>query len=262
MRELTYYVAVSLDGRISGPADDFSAFPVEGDHIEMIKRDYRDTLPEVGLRMLGLTADGSRFDTDADGLEHLRRRLRPDPRPLSRTPASTSSPAPAAQATSPTASPSPARTRSRWSGRLKKEEGTGIWLCGGGLLASALVDEIDRLVLKVNPVVLQEGVPPVRRALRPAHVPAGAQHAGRRQAWWSTSTFTPGGLQMFCVAVRAAEVAAADGVGVEVGTVTFSTLLFFVPTDDLDALDVGLAHLRARERGGGMVLAESSRPAA
>ena len=33
----------------------------------------------------------------------------------------------------------------------------GVWLCGGGLLAAALADEIDRLVLKVNPVVLGEG---------------------------------------------------------------------------------------------------------
>jgi dihydrofolate reductase len=43
--------------------------------------------------------------------------------------------------------------------RLRKEEGTGIWLCGGGALAAALVDEIDRLVLKINPIVLLEGTP-------------------------------------------------------------------------------------------------------
>jgi dihydrofolate reductase len=158
MRELTYYVAVSLDGRISGPGDDCSAFPVEGDHIEMIKREYRDTLPEVGLQMLGLTADGSRFDTTlmgwntyAAGFEHTL-----DPYPHTRQ-----------YVFSRTRGPDDVPDGITLTGedpvdvvrRLKKEEGTGIWLCGGALLASALVDEIDRLVLKVNPIVLQEGTP-------------------------------------------------------------------------------------------------------
>jgi dihydrofolate reductase len=43
--------------------------------------------------------------------------------------------------------------------RLKKEEGSGIWLGGGGRLANTLADEIDRLVLKVNPLVLGDGIP-------------------------------------------------------------------------------------------------------
>ncbi|MDY7091172.1 MAG: dihydrofolate reductase family protein, partial [Actinomycetota bacterium] len=43
---------------------------------------------------------------------------------------------------------------------LKAEPGgSGIWLCGGGTLASALADEIDRLVLKVNPLLLGSGIP-------------------------------------------------------------------------------------------------------
>jgi len=44
--------------------------------------------------------------------------------------------------------------------RLKEEPGgAAIWLCGGGSLASALLDEIDRLVLKVNPLVFGAGIP-------------------------------------------------------------------------------------------------------
>ena len=65
MRELTYFVAVSLDGRIAGPGDDFSAFPTTGDHLDMIAADYRDTLPGHGLAAL----------RTEDGLDVL---LRPD----------------------------------------------------------------------------------------------------------------------------------------------------------------------------------------
>lgn len=44
---------------------------------------------------------------------------------------------------------------------LKMQKDKKIWLCGGGQLAGALLDVelIDRLILKVNPVILGEGVP-------------------------------------------------------------------------------------------------------
>lgn len=158
MRELTYFVATSLDGRIAGPGDDFSAFPVEGDHIEMIKRDYRDTLPDVGLKALGLTADGSRFDTTlmgwntyAAGLSATR-----DPYPHTRQYVFSRNRSPDDVPTGITVTDEDPVALVR---RLKHQDGTGIWLCGGGALAAALVDEIDRLVLKVNPVLLLDGTP-------------------------------------------------------------------------------------------------------
>ncbi|NQX27794.1 dihydrofolate reductase family protein [Microbacteriaceae bacterium VKM Ac-2854] len=156
MRELTYFVAISLDGRIAAPDGNFSAFPVMGDHIEWIFREYRDTLPGAGLEMLGLTADNSRFDTVlmgwntyaaglahgvTDPYPHLEQfvftrqqrtvpeqiRLRDDPLETVR--------------------------------RLKSQPGGGIWLCGGGALAADLVEELDHLVFKVNPIVLGDGIP-------------------------------------------------------------------------------------------------------
>ena len=41
---------------------------------------------------------------------------------------------------------------------LKQQEELAIYLCGGGNLAGELLPEIDRLILKRNPVVLGDGV--------------------------------------------------------------------------------------------------------
>ncbi|WP_229052635.1 dihydrofolate reductase family protein [Aeromicrobium sp. Leaf350] len=158
MRELTYFVAVSLDGFISGPDHDFSAFPVTGDHIEMIFREYPDTLPKVGLDAMGLTATGDRFDTTLMGWKtyEVGFEATRDPYPHTRQVVFSRS---HTQAEAPpnivvTDEDPVAVVR-----RLKAEPGNGIWLCGGGDLAGQLVDEIDRLVLKVNPIVLGGGTP-------------------------------------------------------------------------------------------------------
>ncbi|WP_432940788.1 dihydrofolate reductase family protein [Kribbella sp. CA-253562] len=42
--------------------------------------------------------------------------------------------------------------------KLKQDDGLGLWLCDGGKLAATLWPEIDRLVVKVNPVVIGAGV--------------------------------------------------------------------------------------------------------
>jgi dihydrofolate reductase len=158
VRELTYFVAVSLDGFIAAPDDTFDAFPVQGDHIDWLFREWPDTLPTVALEPAGLKADGSRFDTVlmgwrtyAAGLpqgvtspyQHLRQYV------FSRQPRDV---------------PDDVHLTDRDPVALVRElkaepEGTGIWLCGGGRLAAQLVDEIDRFVFKVNPVLLGAGIP-------------------------------------------------------------------------------------------------------
>lgn len=156
MRELTYYVAVTLDGRISGPGDDFSAIPVVGDHIDMIVRDWSDTLPAPALEALGLEADHTRFDAVMMGWSTYAAGLRhgvADPYPhldqvvVTRAHADHDFPAGVRTTADPVAE----------ARRLKEQDGVGVWLCGGGRLAASLADEVDRLVLKVNPLVLGEG---------------------------------------------------------------------------------------------------------
>lgn len=158
MRELTYYVAVSLDGLVAGPEGDVSAFPVTGDHIDMICRDYVDTLPDVALSALGLRATGERFDTTLMGWRTYAagfaatRDPYPHTRQLVFSRTRSDADAPAGVTVTDEAPVEVVR-------RLKAQPGTGIWLCGGGILAGQLAAEVDRLVLKVNPVVIGSGTP-------------------------------------------------------------------------------------------------------
>lgn len=158
MRELVYYVAVSLDGYIAAPDHTFAAFPQQGDHIDWIFEEYRDTLLTVALQGLGLQADNSRFDTVlmgwntyaagfasgvTDPYQHLRQFV------FSRTHDKADGEIVLTD-----------RDPVEVARELKAEPGgTAIWLCGGGKLAATLRAEIDRLVLKVNPVLLGSGIP-------------------------------------------------------------------------------------------------------
>ncbi|MGK9221761.1 MULTISPECIES: dihydrofolate reductase family protein [unclassified Microbacterium] len=156
MRELVYYVAVTLDGYIAAPDGGFDAFLVEGDHAPVLQREFGDALPSHGLTALGISAPRTRFDTVVMGWNtytpaldigitspyaHLRQivasrrdRRVPDEIEITADPLE--------------------RVR-----ELKQEDGLDIYLCGGGDLAGQLIDEIDRLVLKRNPFAFGSGVP-------------------------------------------------------------------------------------------------------
>ena len=166
MRELVYFVAPSLDGRIASPDGDISAFPHSGDHIDWLAREWPDTLPKVVLDGLGIRATASRFDTALMGWNTYASALAQgvdNPYPHLRQ-----------YVFSRSAREVPAGVtlvREDPLGvvrELKAERGgTPIWLCGGGSLAGALLPEIDRMVLKINPIVLGDGVPLVRGGYDP-----------------------------------------------------------------------------------------------
>ncbi|QMU21775.1 dihydrofolate reductase family protein [Gordonia rubripertincta] len=156
MRELVYYVAVSLDGYIAGPNGEFDAFLVEGDHMAGINERFPDTIPTDYASALGIDQSGGGFDavlmganTYAVGLpeapspyRHLDQYVfthRP-PEPVDGVMFTDRGPVELVQ-------------------ELKSRSGKDIWLCGGGSLATQLIGEIDRLVLKRQPLLFGDGIP-------------------------------------------------------------------------------------------------------
>ena len=162
MRTLTYYVAATLDGFIAGPeggdpsGEDYMA--VTPDLVEFIATHYPETLPGPAREAMGLTKPGQVFDTVVEGRRSYDIGLAagiddayPHLRHLVVSTTLGSAPAPAVEVVS---GDPLGRVR-----ELKAEGGLGIWLVGGGRLAHALLPEIDRLVIKLNPSVIGSGTP-------------------------------------------------------------------------------------------------------
>ncbi len=158
MRKLTYYVAATLDGFIAGPDGQFDFLHFGGDLAAMILADYPETIPVQARGPLGLTGVANKhFDTVLMG----RRTYEPGLR------AGVTSPYPHLEQyvfsrTLATIDPEVELVREDPAGfvrELKQRDGAGIWLCGGGSLAAALLPEIDELIVKRNPLVIGAGVP-------------------------------------------------------------------------------------------------------
>lgn len=156
MRELIYYVAASVDGFIADAEGGFDAFLAEGDHMSVVLGDYADALPAHVHAALGVTPPGTRFDTVVMGWNTLTPALEAgiaSPYPHLRQLVASRQPREVDPSITLT-SDAVMAVRS-----LKRDEGLDIWLCGGGELAGSLLSEIDRLVVKRNPVVFGVGRP-------------------------------------------------------------------------------------------------------
>ncbi|MQY18458.1 dihydrofolate reductase family protein [Nocardia macrotermitis] len=158
MRKLTYYVASTIDGFIATDDGSVDFFPVGGDHVPVINAQYPETLPTKVREALGLDKPAETFDTVLMGRRthdfgvrtgtsspyaHLRQFV-----------VSTTLPEDPDPDVELIAADPLARVRA-----LKREPGLGIWLCGGGELAQALLPEIDQVFLKLHPIVLGSGRP-------------------------------------------------------------------------------------------------------
>lgn len=158
MRELTYFVATTLDGRIAGPDGSFDFFPFDPGYGAALAARWGDGFPTAFHDAFGTTPPRTTFDAVvmgrgtfapavaaglADPYEHL------DTYVYSATLTPADHPDVTVVATDPIA-----HVR-----QLKQADGAGIWLCGGGRLAASLAGEVDRLVLKFSPVTIGRGRP-------------------------------------------------------------------------------------------------------
>ncbi|RMI35354.1 dihydrofolate reductase family protein [Nocardia stercoris] len=159
MRKLVYYVAVSLDGYIAGPGGEYDFLPPTPDVTAWIGEHYPETVPAHAREFVGIPLDTPNkvFDTVLMGRGSYAPALD----------AGIHSPYPHLEQLvfSRTLAPqddSPVRILDADPAdvvrELKRQPGRDIWLCGGGDLAGQLLGEIDRLIIKSNPVVAGDGV--------------------------------------------------------------------------------------------------------
>lgn len=141
MQQVSYHVAVSVDGFIAAPDGGFGAFSMTGDHV----KDYLATLRGVGTVIMGRRTYQVALDMGV-----------PDPYPHVDTWVFTKSlrqsPHPHVQVETEDLCGRVASLRAR--------EGTGVCLVGGGRIAAQLLAArlLDELVVKVNPFVMGNGI--------------------------------------------------------------------------------------------------------
>ena len=145
MRRLVYDIAVSVDGFIADERGGFDGFLFEGDHVEA----YQQRLAGYDTVLMG------RSTYEAGYAFGMKPGERPYPH-MRHIVFSRSLELPADSAVE-IEMPRDAE----FVEALKKEDGSDIYVCGGGKFASWLAEAglLDMLILKMNPVVLGAGTP-------------------------------------------------------------------------------------------------------
>lgn len=156
MPELTYFIATSLDGfvsRTNGAIDDFA---FDGEHVNDLLAEYPETIPTHLRSHITVSHENRHFDTVLMGrdtynvgaslgitspYQHLKQYL---------------------FSTTLDESPDEDVTLVKENAvdvvrEIKAAPGIGVWLCGGPILATALLDEIDNIIIKVNPFLMGAG---------------------------------------------------------------------------------------------------------
>ncbi|WP_454301759.1 dihydrofolate reductase family protein [Salana multivorans] len=176
MRKLVYYIGATLDGYIAGPGGEIDFFPLSEEMLAWIGSSFPETIPTHLREHVGLgSATNRAFDTVVMGRATYEPALSvPTTSPYSHlrqyvvsTTLTIDDPSVTVVADDPVA-----LVRG-----LKKEPGMDIWLCGGGTLAGALVDEIDEIVLKTYPVVAGAGIPLLSGAFSPTAFTPARRHS-------------------------------------------------------------------------------------
>ena len=160
MRELTYYVACSVDGLIAQTDGSSHGFSQDSEYLEALFISFPETVPTHFRDVMGVNTENKRFDavlmgrkTYEIGLKdgvtspysHMKQYL------FSRT--MSESPDKNVELVSENAV--------EFVTSLKRSAGRDIWLCGGATLATTLFTNhlVDRLILKINPFLMGSGIP-------------------------------------------------------------------------------------------------------
>lgn len=144
MRKIIYYVAISIDGFISGENEDISGFVQTGDLVDY----YRNDLQNFDTVIMGRKTYefGYKFGLQPGqpAYPHMRHFIFSDCMKLENADEKVKV----------------CRMDLEKIKELKNEKGTAIYLCGGGEFAGWLLENemIDELKLKVNPLILSTGV--------------------------------------------------------------------------------------------------------
>ncbi|WP_432397045.1 dihydrofolate reductase family protein [Pseudarthrobacter sp. L19] len=159
-----YYVAASIDGYIADLEGSTSAFPVNKTTLDELFGLYPETCPHHLREPLGVAGPSRRFDTVILGRASHEPALQAgltSAYPHLRQLVVTSRDLPKDPSVEVLSGDLLARVS-----LLKREDGLDIWLCGGGDVADQLLPEIDEIQIKVNPVVLGDGIPIFRSTRR------------------------------------------------------------------------------------------------
>ncbi|MFE9139042.1 dihydrofolate reductase family protein [Streptomyces sp. NPDC007355] len=161
MRQLTYYIACTIDGFIGDPEGDASSMYAytTGSYMQEMNAEYPETVPTHARAMFGIDAENKHFDTLVQGMKSYQLALDigvTSPynhlREFVATRSLAESPHPNVELI---ADDLVGRVR-----ELKAEDSPlGIYLCGGSTIAGELIEEIDELIIKTYPEVYGSGMP-------------------------------------------------------------------------------------------------------
>ncbi len=158
MVELKYYIACTVDRFIARLDDSFDFFSMEAEKTADLIKKFPETIPAHFRQQLGITAENQCFDTILMGRRTYEIGLKEgisNPYPHLKqylfSHSLKKSPDPNVELVSSDAI--------AFVKELKRRSLKDIWLCGGGNLATVLFPEIDEMILKVDPIILGEGIP-------------------------------------------------------------------------------------------------------
>jgi len=166
MRELTYYVACSVDGFIAHTDGSHDGFSQDSEYLTDIFTSFPETVPSHLRDVMGIHTENKWFDVVLMGRKTYEIGFNEgvtNPYPQLKQ-----------YLFSRSMKESPDKNVELVSENaielvtsLKSEAGKGIWLCGGANLATTLFTNhlIERLILKVNPFLMGSGIPLFSRVI-------------------------------------------------------------------------------------------------